>query len=695
MYKIFTTCILLSLAPFSLFAENVTVFKELNKANWQIVHKSSEETKANNQAAKNAIDGNPNTIWHTEWKNKKPSHPHELVIDFGQSEHVEAITYLPRPQGDGDNGNVKAYQIFLGMDLNSLNLVASGEFQDSIEHNRKVIPVPSTEARYLRFVALSETNGKSYTSAAEIGILHFRLAEVNQQFSIRSQGGTPEIFLLGEEFWNSPWMPNLVHPDQTITLSPSNRIDIVILGDGYLPNEKEMFLWTAKNWYHRFLGLHPFQETKGAFRVRAIWTPSQTPSGQKDSFFDVGVDESGVSPIVSSTMSSKVYGILDEIDLNRKTSANQYTHAIVAMLVKPCVGFGCGISGRPMTIYSADKSKAISAALGDDALHEFEHAFANLSDEYIGTPNSIGKPDVKLPNPSAKEDYYFNVSNLSSTPNSKLLSWKHLAPGSELNPDPKSIIGRLWRGGGSEFGVWHSEPMCLMNGGHQNWDSQMVSRGAWLRDLSRLCFWCEEITAANIWYRTGMLGEFEEGESLISKWEKIRPQYNRALQVSERIAEQNAVYQKSSFVESPLSVNPALPVEATHFESEFKIIHVSTKRMIAESSGRMMILGFGIPGDKWVLEGDPNGFVHFKNTSKGCYLHMQDGTKKVSCTELHAGAWSGQFVITNVGDNRYSLWNRWTNQLLILGSNGQLEAGIEDVRNPKRGVWNFIKKEKK
>jgi hypothetical protein len=74
---------------------------------------------------------------------------------------------------------------------------------------------------------------------------------------------------------------------------------------------------------------------------------------------------------------------------------------------------------------------------------------------------------------------------------------------------------------------------------------------------------------------------------------------------------------------------------------------------------------------------------------------MQDGTKKVSCTELHAGAWSGQFVITNVGDNRYSLWNRWTNQLLILGSNGQLEAGIEDVRNPKRGVWNFIKEEKK
>ncbi len=66
MYKIFTTCILLSLALLSLFAENVTVFKEFNKANWQIVHKSSEETKAKNQSAKNTYEISENAYLDPE-----------------------------------------------------------------------------------------------------------------------------------------------------------------------------------------------------------------------------------------------------------------------------------------------------------------------------------------------------------------------------------------------------------------------------------------------------------------------------------------------------------------------------------------------------------------------------------------------------------------------------------------------------
>jgi hypothetical protein len=104
MHRLLTTwnllsSILLSLAPLSLFAENVTVFKELNKANWQIVHKSSEETKAKSQSAKNAIDGNPNTIWHTEWKDRSPS-------------HVNFVTHLPRQDGSS-HGRILEYQIYL------------------------------------------------------------------------------------------------------------------------------------------------------------------------------------------------------------------------------------------------------------------------------------------------------------------------------------------------------------------------------------------------------------------------------------------------------------------------------------------------------------------------------------------------------------------------------------------------------
>jgi hypothetical protein len=174
MHRLLTTwnllsSILLSLAPLSLFAENVTVFKELNKANWQIVHKSSEETKAKSQSAKNAIDGNPNTIWHTEWKDRSPSHPHEIIIDMGRIQNVNFVTHLPRQDGSS-HGRILEYQIYLGMNLDSMALVATGSFPE--EETQNTIEINPTKARYLRFVALSELDGNPWTSIAEIGVMY-------------------------------------------------------------------------------------------------------------------------------------------------------------------------------------------------------------------------------------------------------------------------------------------------------------------------------------------------------------------------------------------------------------------------------------------------------------------------------------------------------------------------------------------
>jgi len=655
---------------------------------WRIVRCDSQEMVAKDQAARNAIDGDPNTIWHTEWKANSPRHPHEIVIDFGRREHVEAITYLPR-QMDGDHGNIKDYEVYLGVDLDSLKLVAAGTFQTGTE--RKVISVAPVEARYLRLVALSEVREHPWASAAEIGILHTRLADVIQEFTMKSLGGNPEIFSLGEEFWNQPWMPDLNRAGYRISLSPANRIDIMILGDGYMEKEKEIFLSEATDWYRRFLGLHPFQEARGAFRVRAIWTPGQ-PAGRPDSFYHVGVDETGVSSTVSTAMSTQIFRVLDSVELNRRTLGNHYSHSYIVMLVKPCAGFGCGISGRVLIIHSPDNSKAISAGFGDDSLHEFGHSFAGLSDEYIDSVNSIGKPQASVPQSLLNRDNFAVSGNLSSTPERQYLRWKHISPGSEWNPDAQSRIGRLWRGGENEFGVWHSEPMCLMNGGHENWNAQMTSRHGWLRDGARLCFWCEELTAAFVWYLTGMLGDSTDGVALWSNWEKLRPDYFRAVQMKERIAEQSAVYRHSVFANSPLSADPAAPAALdSDLAFAFRIIHSGSGRTLAVSAGRVINYDPPLSGDTWALEGNGNGFVRFKNNSRGCYLQMQDGTTSVTCAELGSGEWSSHFILTNVGNGRYSIWNRWTNRILTIGSDGQPAAGAEDVRNPAKGVWMFEK----
>lgn len=51
----------------SLRADNTqTVYWDLDRSNWRLIRCDSEETQAKDQPARNAIDGNPETIWHTE-----------------------------------------------------------------------------------------------------------------------------------------------------------------------------------------------------------------------------------------------------------------------------------------------------------------------------------------------------------------------------------------------------------------------------------------------------------------------------------------------------------------------------------------------------------------------------------------------------------------------------------------------------
>lgn len=66
----------------------------------------SVETAQEDGRASNALDGNPATIWHTDWSVAPvPAQPHRIVIDMGQTRTVSGIAYQPR--GDGTlNGTI-------------------------------------------------------------------------------------------------------------------------------------------------------------------------------------------------------------------------------------------------------------------------------------------------------------------------------------------------------------------------------------------------------------------------------------------------------------------------------------------------------------------------------------------------------------------------------------------------------------
>ena len=116
-----------------------------------------------------AMDGNPKTMWHTQWKPTEPKHPHEITVDLGKSYEVKGFAYLPRE--GGAHGTIGKYAFHVGPALSDLGgPIASGTFAKKAEENVIEFPQP-VKGRYVRLRAFSEVAGRKTTSAAELRIL--------------------------------------------------------------------------------------------------------------------------------------------------------------------------------------------------------------------------------------------------------------------------------------------------------------------------------------------------------------------------------------------------------------------------------------------------------------------------------------------------------------------------------------------
>ena len=134
-----------------------------------VVRVDSEETAGEDGKGANALDGNPDTIWHTQWQDANPEHPHEIVIELKTPGTIKGFTYLPR-QGENDHGDIKGYEFFVSNDgQNFGEPVAKGEFDAGKE--LKTVSFAPTACRFIKLKALSEVNNEAWTSAAEIGVV--------------------------------------------------------------------------------------------------------------------------------------------------------------------------------------------------------------------------------------------------------------------------------------------------------------------------------------------------------------------------------------------------------------------------------------------------------------------------------------------------------------------------------------------
>jgi plastocyanin len=138
----------------------------ISQTGWQLLAVDSQET---NYPATNAFDGNPSTVWATEWVASSPLPPHDLQIDLGAVYGVSGVRALPRQDGSA-NGSIAQYQIFVSRDGVTWGPpVASGTWTATAAEHQVLFP--ATTGRYLWLRALTEVAGQPWTVLAELNVI--------------------------------------------------------------------------------------------------------------------------------------------------------------------------------------------------------------------------------------------------------------------------------------------------------------------------------------------------------------------------------------------------------------------------------------------------------------------------------------------------------------------------------------------
>ena len=114
----------------------------------------------------NAVDGNPDTIWHTPWEGETPAFPHELRILYAQEMTLAGLRCLPRQ--DVTNAFTREYAVYAAKDGRNWGApIATGEFGPGHEMKEIRFQAP-VKARWLRFVAVSGHNDDPFVALAEL-----------------------------------------------------------------------------------------------------------------------------------------------------------------------------------------------------------------------------------------------------------------------------------------------------------------------------------------------------------------------------------------------------------------------------------------------------------------------------------------------------------------------------------------------
>ena len=120
-----------------------------------------------------AIDGNPQTIWHTQWRAAGPTFPHQFQMEFKSPISIRGFTLLPRQDGLR-NGWIKAYAFYASNDGQHWGEpIAQGNFASTKDLKTVNLSKPA-KGRFFRLVAATGFDELAYASIAEFSVMPAR-----------------------------------------------------------------------------------------------------------------------------------------------------------------------------------------------------------------------------------------------------------------------------------------------------------------------------------------------------------------------------------------------------------------------------------------------------------------------------------------------------------------------------------------
>src|SRR5262245_26964016 len=174
--------------------------------------------------------------------------------------------------------------------------------------------------------------------------------------------------------------------------SPANRVDLVVIGDGYTESELAKYATDVDAFIAGLFGQSPFAEYRNHFNVHRVSLasaesgadhPSRNPPVFKNTALDGTFDCSGIQRLTCVSL-SKVNTVLSGVQPDMRD-------LVLVLLNDPEYGG----SGGAVAVAS------IHPDVVEVILHEFGHTLGLLADEYGGPPPPVCSTAVEPPEANA------------------------------------------------------------------------------------------------------------------------------------------------------------------------------------------------------------------------------------------------------------------------------------------------------